>query len=189
MEQPSVREASERIDALLDELAASAPPAVLERTTELLAAVMALYGAGLQRVVETVSDRDDGAVLRRLAADEVVGGLLALHDLHPDDVDTRVQRALDEVRPYLGSHAGGVTYVGVDDEGVAHLRLEGSCDGCPSSAVTVRTAIEDAILTAAPDVAAVETEGVVEPPTPPAPGELPLLQIGRYRPEDCPVPT
>lgn len=189
MEQPSVREASERIDTLLDELGASLPPAELERTTELVAAVMALYGAGLDRVVETVSALDDGAALRTLAADEVVGGLLVLHDLHPDDVDTRVQRALDGVRPYLGSHAGGVTYDGVDEAGVAHLRLEGSCDGCPSSALTVRNAIEEAILRAAPDVVAVETEGVVEPPGPAAPGELPLLQIGRYRPEDCPVPS
>ena len=40
-----------------------------------------------------------------------------LHDLHPLDVDTRIQRALDKVRPYLGSHAGGVTYLGVTGEG------------------------------------------------------------------------
>ena len=83
-----------------------------------------------------------------------------LHDLHPDDVTVRVQAALDKVRPYLGSHAGGVTFTGVD-EGVVHLRLEGSCDGCPSSAMTVQNAIEDAILAAAPDVLAVEVEGVV----------------------------
>ena len=85
-----------------------------------------------------------------------------LHDLHPDDVDTRVQRALDQVRPYLGSHAGGVSLSGVDADGVVHLQLEGSCDGCPSSALTVKSAIEDAILVAAPDVVAVEAEGMVE---------------------------
>ena len=84
--------------------------------------------------------------MRRLADDEVVGNLLVLHDLHPDDVDTRVQQALERVRPYLGSHAGGVSLSGVDERGVVHLRLEGSCDGCPSSSLTVRSAIEDAIL-------------------------------------------
>ena len=104
---------------------------------------MALYGAGLRR--GSARDRDPDAV-RRLADDEVVGNLLVLHDLHPDDVDTRVQRALDQVRPYLGSHAGGVSLSGVDEDGVVHLRLEGSCDGCPSSALTVKNAIEDAIL-------------------------------------------
>jgi Fe-S cluster biogenesis protein NfuA/nitrite reductase/ring-hydroxylating ferredoxin subunit len=105
----------------------------------------------------------------------VVGNLLVLHDLHPDDVDTRVQRALEQVRPYLGSHAGGVSLSGVDEQGVVHLRLEGSCDGCPSSALTVKSAIEDAILVAAPDVVAVEAEGMVETgPT--------LLQIEPFTP-------
>jgi Fe-S cluster biogenesis protein NfuA len=93
-----------------------------------------------------------------------------LHDLHPDDVETRVQAALDRVRPYLGSHAGGVSFTGVDADGVAQLKLEGSCDGCPSSAMTVQNAIEDAILSAAPDVVAVSVQGVVAP-------DQPLLQI------------
>jgi Fe-S cluster biogenesis protein NfuA/nitrite reductase/ring-hydroxylating ferredoxin subunit len=119
---------------------------------------MSLYGAGLGRIVSTLDDD----TLRRLADDDVVGNLLVLHDLHPDDVDTRVQRALEQVRPYLGSHAGGVSLSGVDEQGVVHLRLEGSCDGCPSSALTVKSAIEDAILVAAPDVVAVEAEGMVE---------------------------
>ncbi len=158
MERLSVREVSERIDALLGELGQGAPPAVMERVEELVQCVMALYGEGLDRIVGSIGDD----AVRRLADDEVVGNLLVLHDLHPDDVDTRVQQALERVRPYLGSHAGGVALSGVDDQGVVHLRLQGSCDGCPSSALTVRSAIEDAILMAAPDVLAVEAEGMVE---------------------------
>ena len=171
MARLSVREASERIDTLLEELGQSASPAVMERAEQLVHCVMALYGEGLGRIVETV----DEASLRALADDEVVGNLLVLHDLHPDDLDTRVQQALDRVRPYLGSHAGGVSLSEVDEQGVVHLRLEGSCDGCPSSAVTVTSAIEDAVLMAAPDVVAVVAEGVVEPG--PA-----LLQIQPFRP-------
>ncbi len=79
-------------------------------------------------------------MLAAVADDPQVEGLLLLHDLHPLDVDARIQRALDRVRPYLGSHAGGVEYLGVTD-GVARLRLEGSCHGCPSSTVTVQLAI------------------------------------------------
>ncbi len=173
MEHPSVRDASERIDTLLDELAQGAPPAVMERVQELLGSVMGLYGAGLERMLSLAGPE----LVRRLADDEVVGNLLVLHDLHPDDVDTRVQRALDQVRPYLGSHAGGVTLSQVDESGVVHLQLEGSCDGCPSSAMTVAGAIEDAIAMLAPDVVAVETEGVVS--TEPA-----LLQIQPFAPRD-----
>ena len=51
MEQLSVREVSERIDELLEELDHSAVPAVNQRVEELLAAVMSLYGAGLDRIV------------------------------------------------------------------------------------------------------------------------------------------
>ena len=170
MEQPSVREASERIEVLLDDLEQGVPPAVMGRIEELLQCVLSLYGSGLERVLETVGPEQ----VRRLADDELVGNLLVLGGLHPDDVDTRVQRALDQVRPYLGSHAGGVSLSGVDADGVVHLRLEGSCDGCPSSALTVKSAIEDAILVAAPDVVAVEAEGMVDE-------EPKLLQIQPFR--------
>jgi Fe-S cluster biogenesis protein NfuA/nitrite reductase/ring-hydroxylating ferredoxin subunit len=107
-----------------------------------------------------------------------VESLLMLHDLHPLDVDTRIQRALDKVRPYLGSHAGGVTYLGVTEEGVAQLRLEGSCDGCASSTVTVQLAIKGAIEDAAPEVTEVVVEGVTAPPA-----QGTLLQIGQRPPD------
>ncbi len=111
-------------------------------------------------------------MLDKLAADPLVEGLLLLHGLHPLDVDARIQRALDQVRPYLGSHAGGVQYLGVSEEGVARLLLEGSCHGCPSSTVTVRLAIEGAVQDAAPEVTEVVVEGMTAPPEPA------LLQIG-----------
>jgi nitrite reductase/ring-hydroxylating ferredoxin subunit len=46
---------------------------------------------------------------------------------------------------------------------VARVRMEGSCDGCPSSAVTLKLAIEEAVLKAAPDLEGIEAEGVTEP--------------------------
>ena len=138
MDNQTLRETSERIDELLDELGQSAVPAVMERVEELMRSVMTLYGAGLDRVMELADHSADEGLVRRLADDDVVGNLLILHDLHPDDVLTRVQAALDQVRPYLGSHAGGVELLGVDAESVAHLQLQGSCDGCASSALTVQ---------------------------------------------------
>ncbi len=110
--------------------------------------------------------------------DELVASLLVLHGLHPKDTRTRVVEALDQVRPYLGSHAGGVELLGVDPEaGVVHLRLEGSCDGCPSSTQTVKLAIERAIEQAAPEVTAVEVENLTREKEPQ------LLQIQPLRRE------
>ncbi|HEV3398985.1 MAG TPA: NifU family protein, partial [Actinomycetes bacterium] len=105
-----------------------------------------------------------------------------LHDLHPKDTETRVVEALDQVRPYLGSHAGGVELLGIDPGGVVHLRLEGSCDGCPSSVQTVKLAIERAIEEAAPEVTAVEVENLTREREPQ------LLQIQPLYTE-CAVPA
>jgi len=87
---------------------------------------------------------------------------LVVHDLHPLDLETRVARALERVRPYLGSHGGDVKLLGVED-GVVLLRLEGSCQGCPSSTVTMKLAIEKAIEEAAPEILRIEVEGVADP--------------------------
>jgi Fe-S cluster biogenesis protein NfuA/nitrite reductase/ring-hydroxylating ferredoxin subunit len=101
-------------------------------------------------------------IFEALAEDELVSHLLLLHGLHPLDVETRVVRALEEVRPYLQSHGGNVELLGIEG-GLARVRLQGSCDGCPSSTVTLKLAIEEAVLKAAPDLEGIEAEGVTEP--------------------------
>jgi Fe-S cluster biogenesis protein NfuA len=185
-----VRQLPARIEALLDDLNESADPAISERADELVAAVVTLYGEGLTRIIALVEQSPGGASLvRDLAADSLVGNLMLLHELHPDDTSTRIQAALDRVRPYLGSHAGGIEFVGVDDEGVAHLQLQGSCDSCPSSSITVSSSVERAVLEAAPEVVRVDVEGVVA--FTPVPERGALLQIQPYRPDldGCPVPV
>jgi Fe-S cluster biogenesis protein NfuA/nitrite reductase/ring-hydroxylating ferredoxin subunit len=193
-----VRSAGERVENLIGELQAVPDPRAGRAAEELVRTLVDLYGEGLAHVMHIAADSansvksadlgDDrdagGGIVGQLIADPLVASLLLVHDLHPLDVDTRIQRALDDVRPYLGSHAGGVEYLGVDDEGVVRLKLEGSCHGCPSSTVTVRLAIEKAIQEAAPETVRVDVAGVVAEPTGPA-----LLQIGRRAPEQTPLPT
>jgi Fe-S cluster biogenesis protein NfuA/nitrite reductase/ring-hydroxylating ferredoxin subunit len=173
-----VRDVGARVEELLASLRSE--PGAAGAAEELVQLLVGLYGDGLGHIVAALQDQGAPGVemLDRLTQDPLVESLLLLHDLHPLDVDTRIQRALDGVRPYLGSHAGGVEYLGVSD-GVARLRLEGSCHGCPSSTVTVQLAIEGAVQEAAPEVAEVMVEGMTTPP--PA---SPLLQIGR-RPDDA----
>jgi Fe-S cluster biogenesis protein NfuA/nitrite reductase/ring-hydroxylating ferredoxin subunit len=149
---------------------------------ELVRLLVDFYGSGLTRVVEILGAAPE--LLDALAEDRLVESQLILHGLHPVDIDTRIERALDKVRPYLGSHAGGVAYLGIDEEGVAHLRLEGGCSGCPSSTITVRTTIEEAVIGAAPELSGIEVEGQAERPEK-------LLQIGRGpgQPAAEPAPT
>src|SRR5262249_16189439 len=95
--------------------------------------------------------------IEQLAADDLVGSLLLLYGLHPLDLATRVRQALEQARPLLQSHGGNVELLSLTD-GIVRLRLLGSGNGCPSSALTLKSAIEDAIWTRAPDIVAIEVE-------------------------------
>jgi Fe-S cluster biogenesis protein NfuA len=96
--------------------------------------------------------------LESLLEDELVTHLLILHDLHPLDLATRVEQALDEMRPYLRSHGGDAVVVGIEGA-VVQLRMIGSCQGCPASALTLRDAVETAIRRVAPEIERVEEVG------------------------------
>jgi Fe-S cluster biogenesis protein NfuA len=167
--------AGERIETLLAELRSHAGPQVAATAEELVSCLVELYGAGLARITEVLG-ADEGAgrpLLAQLAADPLVESLLLVHDLHPLDTSARIRRAVEEVLPQLGAHAGEIEYQGLDEAGVAHLRLERSGGGCQSTAATIRAVIEQAVAVAAPEATGVAIE-VTE-----APAELPLLQITR----------
>lgn len=156
---PDLRATGDRIDSLLD--ASSSGGAVArERAEELVRLVTDLYGAGLERFMDILyeTDRLDEELLGLLAHDDLVASLLLVHGLHPDSVETRVERALESVRPYLGSHGGDVELLEVTAGGAVRLRLLGSCDGCPSSSVTLKLAVEGAIEAAAPEITVIEVE-------------------------------
>lgn len=121
------------------------------------------HGAAVARILDRIAELGEpgSALIRTPGGDELVSSLLLLYDLHPLDPATRVSQALDRVRPYLRTHQGDVELVAVVD-GIVRLRMQGSCHGCPSSALTLKNAIEEAIYAGAPDVAAIEVEGVVD---------------------------
>jgi Fe-S cluster biogenesis protein NfuA len=169
------RAVGERVEALLAELRTRAGPQAGDAAEELVGCLVELYGAGLTAIVAILeADPDAGPrLLAALAGDPLVESLLLVHDLHPLDADTRINRALERVRPQLGSHAGAIEYLGIDDQGVAGLRLTASGHGCGSSSSTVAQTVEEAVTEAAPEVAGVHVEEVE------APAEVPLLQIMR----------
>jgi Fe-S cluster biogenesis protein NfuA len=163
--------AGERVEALLSELRSQAGPQVAATAEELVSCLVELYGAGLARITEIVGEVEGSGpqLMDKLVADPLVESLLLVHDLHPLDTSARVRRAVEEVLPQLGSHAGNVEYLGLDEAGVLRLRLEQS--GC--SADTVRDLIEKAVAGAAPEAAGVAIE-MAQPPAEPT-----LLQITR----------
>jgi Fe-S cluster biogenesis protein NfuA/nitrite reductase/ring-hydroxylating ferredoxin subunit len=146
---------------------------------ELVSSVMALYGEGLERIFEALGDDGSSvaAVRERLVGDGVVASLMLIHGLYPVDLETRVHEALESVRPYMESHGGDIELLAIDD-GVAKLALVGHCKGCPASEATLELAIKKALEEAAPDLAGIEVQGVVEPAAAPAGFALPVVQVG-----------
>ncbi len=167
MDDGQAREQVAAVERLLEQLQELPDEEARTRASDAVAALLGLYGEGLRRILEQVSASPE--ITSRLVRDELVGHLLLLHDLHPDTVEERVERALEEVRPYLSSHGGGVDLLEVAD-GVARVRLEGTCNSCQSSTVTLKLAIEDAVLEAAPELRAVEAAGELDQPS----GGVPL---------------
>jgi Fe-S cluster biogenesis protein NfuA len=181
-EQQAPEELVERVQELLGSLDEIADPVAQMRVQELVGTVLELYGAGLERILGVLADAGEPALPIRdaLLDDGIVASLLLIHGLYPVPLEERVVQALDSVRPFLASHGGNVELISVD-EGVVRLRLEGSCNGCPSSAATLEHALREAIEAAAPDVLGLEVEGVVgleEKPAGPAGLSLPMVQVG-----------
>ncbi len=175
------------IEKLVQEIAEF--PDLHERATaqELVQALLEMYGAGLERLLEITAESEASGIelIDTFAEDGLLSSLFLLHGLHPLDIETRVMQALDEVRPYLKSHGGNVEFVKVED-GIAYLRLEGSCHGCPGSTMTLKLAIEESIYKAAPDLDGLQVEGVAEPP--PRPG-IPVTFVPPRRNKNSTRPT
>jgi Fe-S cluster biogenesis protein NfuA len=152
-----LRSAGERIETLLD-AAAVHGAAARARAEELVRLVTDLYGAGLERLLEILhlAGRLDAKVLAAIAEDDLVASLLLVHGLHPYDLPTRVEDALETVRPGLHSQGVDVELAAVEPDGAVRLRLTGAPGGCGSAAL--REAVVSTVEAAAPDATAVHVE-------------------------------
>jgi len=181
-EPQNLRAVGDRIEQALDELQSAADARTVNLAEELLRLVSELYGAGFARAVELARQQAPG-LITAFCEDELLASLLLVHGLHPESLDNRVEAALVSVRPFLAQHGGDVELLGIDDElGAVKLRLLGSCDGCPSSASTLRGAVEVAIVEAAPEILRIVME---EPTTPPV--SVPVSLGAKPMYDECPA--
>ena len=166
-----------RVEELVHEIEAVADPRVRSCAVELVSSLMEVHGAGLARMLEVLEQTGHSdEVVDRYAHDPLVASLLLLYGLHPVDFEFRILQAREKVRPLLKSQGGNVELLSIDD-GVVRLRLQGSCHGCPSSAMTLKNSIEEAIYEFAPDIAELQVEGSVPEAVPAPAGFVPLEQV------------
>jgi len=158
-----LRNRIQKIDGLIAQIRSGADPRLRDAALDLMQTVMEFHSAGIDRMMEIASESGETGwrIIDDFGRDELVANMLLLHGLHPVDLESRVKEALQKVLPYLHSHGGNVDLLEVAG-GVVRLKLIGTCNGCPSSSLTLKNAIEKAISEAAPDVTSVECEGLSE---------------------------
>ncbi|HEV2096057.1 MAG TPA: NifU family protein [Chthoniobacterales bacterium] len=164
MDKPQNREIQgrlARIEELIQAVDSIADEKARAQARELVEALLEMQGSALERLMEIVYDSGPTgqATIDELGSDELVSSLLLVHGLHPLDLESRVRGALEKVGPRLAQHGGSVEFLGVSREGALRLRLAGNCHGCPSSILTLKFSIEEAIYAAAPDITSLEVEG------------------------------
>ncbi len=72
------------------------------------------------------------------------------------DLHSKVEEALDTIRPYLEADGGNVSVEVITADGIVKLKLLGSCGSCPMSIMTLKAGIEQAIQRAVPEIKGVE---------------------------------
>lgn len=157
-----LQEQIQRIGQIVEQLEATTDPTVRAIGKELLESLMALHGAAIERILELASETGEagGTIIRKCAGDELVSSLLLLYGLHPDDLPTRVTRALERSRAYLQSHAASAELASLTEDGQVVVRLEVKPSGCGSSAASVKSRLEAALQDAAPDAASIVVQEV-----------------------------
>lgn len=157
----------------LDALLGHPSPEVREPVEALLQGVDGLHRPGLVRLANLL---DHHGLLEQAAGDPVVAELLELYDLAPRTLQQQVERALEDIRPYIQSHGGQLELARVDG-GVVTVRLAGACSGCSGSAITLRRGVEAALRDGYPGFERLEVEE--PPPEGPRPTFIPVGEVRR----------
>jgi Fe-S cluster biogenesis protein NfuA len=167
MDHQQTREQVERIEMLLHRFEDSPDKSACDNAGELVRALMDVHGAGLARIIEAIAEQGSTGqnILKDLADDEIVGGLLALYGLHPVSVADRVRAALAELQVTLQSHQATLEIISLEP-GTARLRLIAAGAGCHSGGPQLKQLVEDSLIGAAPELTHVEIEEVTPDPKP-----------------------
>jgi Fe-S cluster biogenesis protein NfuA len=182
LEENELRKQMQQMETLIQEIDGFSDPSARVKTHEIIQGLLNLHGRGLERILDHLEDAGETgcALIDVLAQDDLIASLLLLYGLHPVEFEARVRQALDQVRPYLRSHGGEVEILAIQD-GDVRLRLQGSCQHCSSSTATLKLVIEEAIYEKAPDVRAIQVDGVERDTTPPPAAFVPVEQLAVRR--------
>jgi Fe-S cluster biogenesis protein NfuA len=145
LDDPAVRALLGALNDQLDQLEAMPGP-VSELGLTVVAGVAEIYGQALIRTLELA----DPAAVERMLDDELIAHLLALHGIHPESVEKRLTRVIDELRAAV-SDQGGTVELDRLDETVAVVRV--ALGARASRSADVEHTVRRAVMTAVPELA------------------------------------
>ncbi len=158
------KEFQQRIQQMGDsirELDEVADPATRTKVKVLIHSLMEMHSAAFEKALEIVFDSGDSGqqIIDRLGHDPLVGSLLVLYGLHPEDIETRVAKAVERLRP-LSRKQGSAVELLANKAGVVRLQVQVGGHACGSTTAAIKTSIEETIYEAAPDIVSLEIEGL-----------------------------
>ena len=135
-------------------------------TGELVHLLMEVHGAGIERMMEVVFDSDTAGsqTIDKMGDDPIVRSLLLLYSLHPEDLQTRVQKSLLALRARLRKLNYGVELISLE-QGTVHIQVESSGHACGSTTQKVRAMVEEGVYEYAPDVTSLVVLGLEDQPS------------------------
>lgn len=159
----------------LDQMPDGGPKLAAREIVQLL---MEVHGAGLERIMEVVfeSTPHGEAIIAKLGHDPITRNLLLLYSLHPDDLETRILAALDNVAPRLRKLDCEAELLGVED-GAIKVQLHTSGHACGSTTGNLKSMVEESIYDLAPDVTSLS---ILDPKTESASGFVPLVNLLKH---------
>ncbi len=74
----------------------------------------------------------------------------------------KVKIALEEIRPFLKSDGGDISFIGIDDDWTVKVQLHGACTGCSVNQMTLKSGVEMTVKKHAPEVSRVIEIGTLK---------------------------
>lgn len=164
-EDKDFRQGMQRIGELVQEIESIGDPAVRAATKSLVQSLMDLHGVALEKALDIVADSGETgtSIIDKMGRDSLVSSVLILYGLHPEDMQTRVVRAVELLHAQLRKQGCEVELLEVS-EGAIRLRVETGSHSCGSTAKNIQTMVEEAIYEAAPDFTSLSIEGLEDKP-------------------------
>ncbi len=139
--------------------------------------ILDLHATGLERAMEIVAKTGDAGLrtIDDLGRDPLVSSLLVLYGLHPLDFESRVEQAVEKIRPQVRKGGGELELISLDGN-VVRLKLQVSGHACGSTTKTLQALVEGALYEAAPDMHSLSIEGLEDEAG--SSGFVPLDKLG-----------